>query len=225
MSGTAKNLWVGTLHEFGAIHESVSKLTKHRFQSSKQHCESGESRRRRDTKDVKVLKEKLNQCNLFDLQDSRFQNIFTGISADNSDGANCHQAEQVGFEIKHSLDNIVVSQAIIKHSKQVKTLASLLPAIKVNGDRIHANPNVLFQSLIMLIDRAEDLTDCFDYQLTPEPTSLFKDGLMREPSKSQLGRELVKNSEILRENSENTTYVLDGGALLYRVFWNLPVTY
>ena len=77
----------------------------------------------------------------------------------------------------------------------------------------------------MLIDRTEDLTDCFDYQLTPEPTSLFKDGLMREPRKSQLGRELVKNSEILRENSENTTYVLDGGALLYRVFWNLPVTY
>ena len=60
MSGTAKNLWVGTLHEFGAIHESVSKLTKHRFQSSKQHCESSESWQRRDTKDVKVLKEQLN---------------------------------------------------------------------------------------------------------------------------------------------------------------------
>ena len=167
----------------------------------------------------------LNQCNLLDLQDSRFQNIFTGISADNNDGVNCDQAEQVGFEIQCSLDNTVVSQAIIKPSKQVKTLESLLSAIKVNSDTIHADPNVLFQSLIMLIDRTEDLTDCFDYQLTPEPTSLFKDGLMRKPSKSQLGRELVKNSEILRENSENTTYVLDGGALLYRVFWNLPVTY
>ena len=67
----------------------------------------------------------------------------------------------------------------------------------------------------MLIDRAEDLTDCFDYELTPEPTSLFKDGLMRKPNKAQYGRELVKNSEILRENSENTTFVLGGGALLH----------
>ena len=60
MSWTTRNLWVGTLHKCGAIHESVSKLTKHRFQSSKQHCESSESRQRRDTKDVKVLKEQLN---------------------------------------------------------------------------------------------------------------------------------------------------------------------
>ena len=77
----------------------------------------------------------------------------------------------------------------------------------------------------MLIDRAEDLPDCFDYELTPKPTSLFKDGLMKKPNNAQLGRELVKNSKILRENSENTTYVLDGGALLHQVFSNLPATY
>ena len=40
MSETTRNLWVGTLHESKAIHESMSKLTKHRFESSEQHCES-----------------------------------------------------------------------------------------------------------------------------------------------------------------------------------------
>ena len=98
MSETTKNLWVGSLHECRAIHESMSKLTKHRSESSEQHCESGESWRKGDTKDVKVLKEQLNQFNLFDLQDSRLPNIFTGISVDNNDGVNCDQAEQVGFE-------------------------------------------------------------------------------------------------------------------------------
>ena len=225
MSETTRNLWVGTLYEYGAIHKSMSKLTKHRFESSEQHCESGGSRSKRDTKDVKVLKEQLKQFNPFHLQDSKLQDIFTGISADNSDVVNCDQAEQVGFEIQRSLDNIVVNQAASKRSKQVKIPATLLPDIKVNGDTIHADPNVLFQRLIMLIDRAEDLTDCFDYELTRKPTSLFKDRLMKKPSKAQLGRELVKNSEILRENSENTTYVLDGGALLHRLFWNLPATY
>ena len=44
MSETTRNLWVGTLYEYGAIHKSMSKLTKHRFESSEQHCESGESR-------------------------------------------------------------------------------------------------------------------------------------------------------------------------------------
>ena len=117
MSETTRNLWVGTLHECGAIHESMQKLTKHRFESREQHCESGESRQKRDTKDVKVLKEQLNQFNLFDLQDSRLQNIFTGISADNNDGVNCDQAEQVGFEIQCSFDNIEVNLATIKRSK------------------------------------------------------------------------------------------------------------
>ena len=67
MSETTKNLRVGTLYEYGAIHKSMSKLTKHRFESSEQHCESGESRRKRDTKDVKMLKGQLNQFNPFDL--------------------------------------------------------------------------------------------------------------------------------------------------------------
>ena len=222
MSETTRNLWVGTLHECGAIHESMSELTKHRFESSKQHCKSGESRRKKDTKDVKVLKEQLNQFNAFDLQDSRLQNIITDISADNNDGVNCDQAEQIGFEIQRSPDNTVVNQATIKRSKQVKTLATLLPAINVKGDTINADLYVLFQRLIMLIDRGLSI---FDYELAPEPTSLFKDGKKRKPNKAQLGRKLVKNSEILRLNSENTTYVLDGGALLHPVFWNLPATY
>ena len=172
-----------------------------------------------------MLKKQLKQFNPLGLQDSTLQDIFTGISADNNDVVNCDQAEQVGFEIQRSLDNIVVKQAASKHSKQVKTLATLLPAIKVNGDTINPDPNVLFQRLIMLIDRAEDLTNCFDYELTPKPRSLFKDRLMKKSNKAQLGRELVKNSEILRENSENTTYVPDVGPLLHRVFWNLSATY
>lgn len=225
MAESTRNLWVGTLHECGSIHDSMSKLTKHRFESSEQHRECGESRRRRDNKDVEALKKQLEEFNPFDVQEPRLQNIFTGLSADDKDGVNCDQAEKVGLEIQQSLDNINVNKATIKRSKQVKTLATLLPAVKVNSDTIHADPNVLFQRLIMLVDRADDMTNCFEYELTPEPTSLFKDGLMRKPNKAQLGKELVKDSEILSESSEGTIYVLDGGALLHRVFWNVPATY
>jgi len=225
MAETTRNIWVGTLHECGAIHEIMSTLTKHRFESSEQHRESGETRRNRDNKDVKVLKEQLKEFNPFDIHEQKLQNIFTGLSADDKDGVNCDEAEKVGLEIQRSLDNIEVNKAIMQRSKQVKTLATLLPAVKVNGETIHADPNLLFQRLIMLVDRADDMTNCFEYELTPEPTSLFKDGLMRKPNKAQLGRELIKESEILRESNENTIYVLDGGALLHRVFWNLPATY
>ena len=224
MTESTRNLWVGTLHECASIHESMAKLTKHRFESSQQHCESGEARRKRDGKDVEALKDQLKQHNPFDCQDSRLQCIFTGVAGDIDDGVNCDQAEKVGSEIQGSLDDIIVNKASIKRSKQVKTLAPLLPAVKINGDSVHVDPNILFQRLIMLIDRTEDMTNCFEYELTPEPTSLFKDGLMRKPNKAILGRTLIKESSILKEKFDGTTYVLDGGALLHRVCWNLPAT-
>ena len=55
MSETTRNLWVSTLHKCGAIHESMSKLTKHHFESSEQHYEFGQSQPKIDTKDVQVL--------------------------------------------------------------------------------------------------------------------------------------------------------------------------
>ncbi|XP_065662104.1 uncharacterized protein LOC136084858 [Hydra vulgaris] len=221
MSESTRNLWISTLHECGAVHDSMSTLTKHRFESSQQHCESGESRRKKDTKDFKALKEQLNLFNPFEFQDSGLQCSFTGLCADKNDEINCDQAENVGLEIQNSRNNIAVNQAIIKRSKQVKILAKLMPSVKVNGDAFQVDPNVLFQRLIMLIERAEDLTDCFEYELTPEPTSLFKDGLMRKPKKAELGRELIKDSTILTENND-TTYILDGRALLHRVFLEIP---
>ena len=77
----------------------------------------------------------------------------------------------------------------------------------------------------MLIERTEDMTDCFEYELTPEPTSLFKDGLMRKPNKAQLGRTLITESSISSKVNDDTSYVIDGGALLHRVCWNLPATF
>ena len=118
---------------------------------------------------------------------------------------------------------------ILKSTKQQFSVQNKVKPLqhycKVNSDTIHEDPNVLFQRLIMLVDRADDMTNCFEYELTPEQTSLFKDGLMRKPNKAQLRRELVKDSEILSKSSEVTIYVLDGGALLHRVFWNVPATY
>ena len=47
----------------------MAKLTKHRFESSQQHCEAGEARRKRNEKDLQVLKDQLMQYNPFDCQD------------------------------------------------------------------------------------------------------------------------------------------------------------
>ena len=72
----------------------------------------------------------------------------------------------------------------------------------------------------------EDMTHYFVYELSPEHTSLFKDGFMQKANKSALDRSLTKKAfELELEVLNSTKYVLDEETLLHRVCWNIPATY
>ena len=95
---------------------------------------------------------------------------------------------------------------------------------KVRDGTIQINETVLFQRLIVLMERTDDLSAFFEHELTPTPTSLFKDGYLRKANKSDLASALTKNTTKLSEASTKTSCVVDGGALFHRVYWNLPTT-
>ena len=63
------------------------------------------------------------------------------------------------------------------------------------------------------------------YELAPQPTSLFHDGLMRKTAKSVLG--LLLKSKVTSESKfqENSRFVIDGGYLLRSVAWLPDATY
>ena len=54
-----------------------------------------------------------------------------------------------------------------------------------------------------------DDVEKFSFELTPEPTSLFKQGMMRKLTKANLRNHLIE--------SENC--IIDGGMLLHKVYW------
>ena len=84
-----------------------------------------------------------------------------------------------------------VTEVSVKRSYQVKSLDHLQPAIQVDKQRVHINPNHLFSRLIAIIQREDDMAPYFDYELTTVPTSLFKDNAMRKPVKVQLAKALL----------------------------------
>ena len=51
---------------------------------------------------------------------------------------------------------------------------------------VHIDPNILFTRLTAIVQNEDDIAAQFYYQLTPEPTTLFKDGLIRKTSKSDM---------------------------------------
>ena len=64
----------------------------------------------------------------------------------------------------------------------------------------------------------------FDYELTPFPTSLFKDNFMRKSVKAQLAKPLT-DSVGSYEHRRQVMHAVDGGALLHRVKWGKKILY
>ena len=77
-----------------------------------------------------------------------------------------------------------MNTAKIKRGEKVRTLQDLQPSAKLqNQTYVVISPLTLFSRLIAIVRDAERL---FQYELTPEPTSLFKDGMMKKPTESTL---------------------------------------
>jgi len=67
---------------------------------------------------------------------------------------------------------------------------------------------------IAVVQREEDMTPFFNYELTTVSTSLFKDNYLQKTDKAQLQIALKNLVEPLVLNSQ-ATYVLDDGALIH----------
>ena len=75
----------------------------------------------------------------------------------------------------------------------------------------------------MLIKQDEKRMEIFKFELTPEPTALFKDGYIRRPNKSVL-RNNVLGVNCLVSKPKVDRCVVDGGSLLQKTVWTLNST-
>ena len=75
------------------------------------------------------------------------------------------------------------------------------------------------------MQKEEDIKPFFAYELTAIPTTLFKDGFMRKPVKSQLAQYLTLNVQSANEPSIKTLQVIDGRVLLHRLKWGKKAAY
>jgi len=144
------------------------------------------------------------------------------VSIKNKDKVNAEEAEKVGQQIQNGLDNCFYSDAKIKRSEQVTTLESLQNTKATKDGVTMADPCKMFNRLITIASREDDLEPMFEYELTFEPMSLFKEGLMRKPDKPTLRKVIMPDEDAVKKDSIKgcEEYVLDGGALLHRVRWS-----
>eukprot|EP00795_Rhopilema_esculentum_P016688 gene16688-8134_t len=86
----------------------------------------------------------------------------------------------------------------------------------MGNNTVTINPTILFSRLSALANFQSNITENFCYELTLEPTSLFKQGMMRKSTKAVLRNHLL-GTENATIPTTNDVCVVDGDALLHKV--------
>jgi len=226
MTESVRLLWVYSMHKCASVHSALAYITGSEHCTSEvHHIEYSDGRMIRDHEDLTKIVHWFQTRNPFDTDNSSLRSIATGVVARDNDGVNCHIADSVGSAIMKEMDNQGFSTVVLKKAKQVKTLQSVGKAVKVHDQETVVDSSVLFNRLLIAVEREDNMEPYFSYELTPTPTALFKDDVFRKTAKSKLAQELVK---LLGENQTVACadrFVLDGGCLLHRVVWPPDSTY
>ena len=183
----------------------------------------GVTRRNRDHTDIEKLVSWLSLKNPFKVPGSNLISLSNGlVSIIEKDSVNCEIAEEIGIKIQKGLDGSNISTASIKRKDMIKPLQSLIEEDnKSKDDTAGIDPTVMFTRMIVVAEREDSLQPFFEYELTTEPMSLFKEGMMRKPDKPSLRKALIPDSASvsLDKIEKQVTSIIDGGALLHRVSW------
>ena len=81
----------------------------------------------------------------------------------------------------------------IKKNSKVKTFQDLLPTTAIGEKKVFISQTILFSRLTALTNFRDDVEEIFSFELTPEPTSLFKQGMMRKSNKASERNHLIES--------------------------------
>jgi len=216
-SETQRLLWVLSMPACAEVNSSMQQLTGMKYTTSEQHKDATQARVARDMKDTQEVLRHIAQRSPFTDEPS-LRNISTGVTA--SPSVNVHDSQNVGKRILASMEGKTVAEYTFRKKDQAVTM-DVKSTIKVRDEPVQVDPQLLFQRLITIGTKNDEVKDVFDHELCQYPPALFESShVMRSANKSSLG-DALWTSEVaaLPGPSKTVQYVLDGGALLHRIPW------
>ena len=177
-------IWVQSTRCLAGIHCAMSSLTGQIHETSEQHVEQRESRIKRDLMNLATLKDRFEDHSPFTYL-TELISIANGVTDSEESQVKCDEAEQIGSNIQQSLDNVEIKISKIKRSEKVQTMATLQNAVKIEDEEVPIDPMTLFSCLVVFVMRENDIPLYYFYVLSQYPTSLFKNGIMRDPKISK----------------------------------------
>jgi len=226
MTETQQLVWCMSRPVCAEVNNAMQQLTSVTYSTNEQHKDLSKTQQGRDMVDTRKVLTYLEDNDPFDDKPS-LRNIVTGVEL--RQDVNTEQAQQIGQHILSSMVDQDVVQYTFKKKDQVIT-PETKSTISVNGETVHIDPQLLFQRLVIAGNQSDKLVEAFEFELCSYQPALFetKDVLLEanKPSLSKAIWAVVPHDEQqINQTSDSYQYVLDGGALLHRIPWQLGETY
>ena len=130
--------------------------------------------------------------------------------------------------ILKSMEGETSDEHTFRRKDQVVTLGTR-SSIKVDGEEVQIDPQLLFQRLIIVAQTSDELESAFKHELCSYPPALFDSSLLlRETHKPALADAIwvLLGPDVQADvPKKDSRYVLDGGALIQRIPWSRGSTY
>jgi len=146
------------------------------------------------------------------------------LTTTEGDDINPDKRRKLDFKFKCNL-MVQIWQRYQSKGDHIKPLADRKSRIQVDHQKLNINPIILFSRLITIVQRKEDMSPHFDYELTAFPTSLFKDNFMCKSVKAQLAKSLTDSMDS-SEHRRQVMHALDGlGSPIAQGKWGKKMSY
>lgn len=144
--------------------------------------------------------------------------IATGVVA--AATANADQAKELGECAAMSIVNQNYADVKLKRNDKVVSISASLNSVEVRGENVQVNPTLLFLRINCVLKDKTEMREYLKYEFSTQPTSLFKDNMMRKNTKSDLAA-IIKplTTPCSSLELDNPFYILDGGHLLRHFPW------
>ncbi|KAK6183990.1 hypothetical protein SNE40_006544 [Patella caerulea] len=226
LTESVRQQWVYCLPLYAAFHDAMCQMTGTHRETSEQHVETGETRRKTDVTDAEKLCEWFTERDPF-TDNPELRSLSTGITASDSDSVNCDDCEAIGQGIQNKLDNLPYDQAKLSRKDTIRTLQDLESGITIGKKNLNIEPRILFSRLSAIARRQDtDVEPFLEFEMAISPPSLFDGETMRKTDKSELSRQLLSVVvPVPLPSPINATLIIDGGWLLHRVRWSKNQSY
>ena len=137
--------WLRAMTACAEVNRAMQELSGAKYSTNEQNKETGKSRHQPDMKDTHTLLLTMFERNPF-AESTSPRNIMTGVNA--TGDVDVCRAKEIGHKILDSMTGIPVAQYTFKRSDQLTTLQSK-SSVRVDGQPIHVDPELVFQRLIV----------------------------------------------------------------------------